>query len=43
MDKGQWEGAGIILEKIGGKWVGQDMGSWLEDWKEKIPELKPYF
>lgn len=35
----QSEGADIILKKVGGKWVGQDMGTGLFEWEEKIPEL----
>jgi hypothetical protein len=35
----QLEGASIILKKIGGKWVGQFMGTHLGSMKEICPEL----
>jgi len=37
--KNQLEGAQIILKKTGGKWVGQEMGTGLFEWEEKMPEL----
>lgn len=29
----------VILEKVGNKWVARDMGTLLEEWMEKVPEL----
>jgi hypothetical protein len=40
---GKWvnqvESAGIILQKIGGKWVPQELGTDFSDWEQKVPEL----
>lgn len=40
---GQWankvEPAGVILKKMGGKWVPQTMGTDFSDWEKKVPEL----
>jgi hypothetical protein len=43
MPKGKWankaEPAGVILQKIGGQWVPQTMGTDLSDWERRVPEL----
>jgi len=40
---GKWanqvEPAGVILQKIGGKWVPQTLGTDFSDWEKKVPEL----
>jgi hypothetical protein len=40
---GKWaklaDPAGVISQKIGGKWVPQDLGTDLVDWEERVPEL----
>jgi hypothetical protein len=33
------EGAGVILEKVNGKWIVRDMGTDLSDWDKKAPKL----
>lgn len=33
------EGAAVILEKVGGKWIPRDMGTDLSDWESEAPEL----
>jgi hypothetical protein len=35
----QTDPAGMILQKIGGKWVPQELGTDLSDWEKKVPEL----
>jgi len=35
----QTDPAGVILQKIGGKWVPQTLGTDLSDWEQKVPEL----
>ena len=35
----QADPAGLILQKIGGKWVPQELGTDLSDWEKKVPEL----
>jgi hypothetical protein len=38
--RSQFEGAEIILKKVHGQWVPQDMGTGLEaDWEKKAPGL----
>lgn len=41
--KGKWanqaEPAGVILQKIGGKWVPQTMGTDFSEWETRVPEL----
>jgi hypothetical protein len=41
--RGKWakqaEPAGVILKKIGNRWVPQTMGTDLSDWQRKVPEL----
>jgi len=40
---GKWaqqaDPAGVILQKIGGAWAPQDLGTDLSDWEQKVPEL----
>jgi len=40
---GKWanqvEPAGVILQKIGGKWAPQELGTDFSDWEKKVPEL----
>jgi hypothetical protein len=40
---GKWanqvEPAGVILQKIRGKWVPQELGTDFSDWEQKVPEL----
>jgi hypothetical protein len=40
---GQWvnkvESAGVILQRKGGKWVPQELGTDFSDWEQKVPEL----
>lgn len=40
---GKWanqvESAGVILQKKGGKWVPQELGTDFSDWEQKVPEL----
>jgi hypothetical protein len=40
---GKWasqvEPAGVILQKIGGRWVPQELGTDFSDWEQKVPEL----
>jgi len=36
---GSAEGAGVVLQKIGGLWIVMDMGTLLMDWHEQVPEL----
>lgn len=33
------EGAAVILEKVKGEWVVQEMGTIFPEWEEKVPEL----
>ena len=35
----QFEAADIIVQKVGGKWVGKGMGTALFEWEQKVPEL----
>lgn len=39
---GQFDGAGVILEKVEGKWVGKVLGTDFSDWEQKVPELFKY-
>lgn len=39
LPRGDMEGAGVILEKVGDKWVARDMGTDLSDWEPKAPGL----
>ena len=43
--QGKWanqaEPAGVILQKIGGTWVPQAMGTDLSTWESRVPELFP--
>jgi hypothetical protein len=40
---GKWakqvESAGVILQKKGGRWVPQELGTDFSDWEQKVPEL----
>ena len=40
---GKWakqaESAGLILQKKGGRWVPQELGTDFSDWEQKVPEL----
>lgn len=36
---GETDNAGVILEKINGRWVAQTMGTYFEDWYNRVPEL----
>lgn len=36
---GSFEPAGVVLEKISGQWVGQEMATVFPEWEEKVPEL----
>jgi len=37
--KGKADGAMVIMQKIGSNWVPQDMGSYMPEWEEKVPDL----
>lgn len=39
LPQGDVEGAGVILEKVGDKWVARDMGTDLSEWEPKAPGL----
>ena len=36
---GKFEGAGVVMEKVNGRWVGRDLGTDLTEWETKAPEL----